>query len=193
MPSSKGGYNHGCLKKGGKVVKLKNSHEEGFGKNGVACMNILMIYPEFPDTFWGFRHALKFIGKRAALPPLGLVTVAAMLPPEWSVRLVDTNVRKLTDKDLAWADCAFVSAMAIQRESAGNIIARCKEAGLRVVAGGPLFSSEPEQSGAVDHFVLNEAELTLPAFLKNLAEGNPRRIYSSEEYADIGQTPTPRW
>ena len=92
-------------------------------------MNILLIYPEFPDTFWSFKHALKFVGKRAVLPPLGLLTIASMLPQEWSQRLVDTNVRRLTKKDLAWADCAFISAMVIQRESARQVIARCKEAG----------------------------------------------------------------
>ena len=156
-------------------------------------MNILLIYPEFPDTFWSFKHALEFVGKRAALPPLGLLTVAAMLPREWSQRLVDTNVRSLTKKDLAWADCAFISAMVVQRESARRIIARCKEAGLRIVAGGPLFQSEHEQFEAVDHFVLNEAELTLPAFLKDLAQGHPRRIYSSAEFADLRQTPMPLW
>jgi radical SAM superfamily enzyme YgiQ (UPF0313 family) len=102
-------------------------------------MNILLVYPEFPDTFWSFKHALEFVGKRAVLPPLGLLTVASMLPREWSQRLVDTNVRRLTKKDLAWADCAFISAMVVQRESAHRVIARCKEAGLRIVAGGPLF------------------------------------------------------
>jgi len=156
-------------------------------------MNILLVYPEFPDTFWSFKHALKFVGKRAALPPLGLLTIASMLPQEWSQRLVDTNVRRLTKKDLAWADCAFISAMVVQRESARQVIARCKEAGLRIVAGGPLFQIEHGKFEAVDHFVLNEAELTLPAFLKDLAQGNPGPIYSSAEYADLRQTPRPRW
>lgn len=156
-------------------------------------MNILLIYPEFPDTFWSFKHALEFVGKRAALPPLGLLTVASMLPPEWSQRLVDTNVRSLTKRDLAWADCAFISAMVVQRESAHQIVARCKEAGLRIVAGGPLFQIEHEKFEAVDHFVSNEAELTLPPFLKDLAQGAPERIYSSAEHADIRQTPRPRW
>jgi radical SAM superfamily enzyme YgiQ (UPF0313 family) len=156
-------------------------------------MNIILIYPEFPDTFWSYKHALKFIGKRALLPPLGLLTVAAMLPPEWSVRLVDTNVRHLTNNDLAWADYAFVSAMIVQRESARNIIARCKESGVRIVAGGPLFTGDHEQFAGVDHFVLNEAELTLPVFLKALAQGNPKRIYSSDRFADLRQTPAPRW
>ncbi len=156
-------------------------------------MNILLIYPEFPDTFWSFKHALKFLGKRAALPPLGLLTIASMLPKEWSQRLVDTNVRRLTKRDLAWADCAFVSAMVVQRESARQVIARCKEAGLRIVAGGPLFQIEHEKFEAVDHFILNEAELTLPGFLKDLAEGNAGRSYSSAQYADLRQTPKPLW
>jgi radical SAM superfamily enzyme YgiQ (UPF0313 family) len=156
-------------------------------------MNILLVYPEFPDTFWSFRHALKFVGKRAALPPLGLLTVAAMLPPEWSVRLVDTNVRRITKKDLAWADYAFISAMIVQRESAQRILSLCKEAGLCTVAGGPLFTSKQEQFSTVDHFVLNEAELTLPLFLKDLAEGKPKNSYSSDQFADLRQTPSPKW
>ena len=156
-------------------------------------MNILLIYPEFPDTFWSFKHALEFVGKRAVLPPLGLLTVASMLPREWSQRLVDTNVRSLTKEDLAWADCAFISAMVVQRESARRVIARCKEADLRIVAGGPLFQIEHEKFEAVDHFILNEAELTLPAFLRDLAQGRPGRLYSSAEHADLRQTPRPRW
>ena len=128
-------------------------------------MNTLLIYPEFPDTFWSFKHALKFIRKRASSPPLGLLTVAAMLPPDWSPRLVDVNVTRLTETDLAWADYAFVSGMTVQRESAHQLIAQCKSAGVKVVAGGPLFASEHEQFLEVDHFVLNEAELTLPHFL----------------------------
>jgi radical SAM superfamily enzyme YgiQ (UPF0313 family) len=152
-----------------------------------------LAYPEFPDTFWSFKRALEFVGKSTALPPLGLLTVASMLPREWSKRLVDTNVRSLTKKDLAWADCVFISAMTVQRESARRMIAQCKAAGLRVVAGGPLFHSQLEQIEAVDHFILNEAEITLPDFLKDLAQGNPRRIYSSDRFSDMQQTPIPLW
>jgi radical SAM superfamily enzyme YgiQ (UPF0313 family) len=160
---------------------------------GGFSVNILLIYPEFPDTFWGLKHALKFVGKRATLPPLGLLTVAAMLPPEWSTRLVDTNVRKLSKEDLAWADYAFVSGMIVQRESAQRIIGLCKDSGVAVVAGGPLFSSHQEHFPNVDHFILNEAELTLPAFLDDLSRGNPKRTYSSEKFADLSQTPFPKW
>jgi len=152
-----------------------------------------MIYPEFPNTFWSFKHALKFVGKRSALPPLGLLTVAGLLPPEWPVRLVDMNVRKVTEKDLDWADCAFISAMVVQREPARRIAARLKAAGLKVVAGGPLFNNEHEQFEDVDHFILNEAELTLPPFLADLERGCAKRVYSSAEFADMHRTPPPRW
>src|ERR1035438_7953364 len=121
-------------------------------------MNALLLYPGFPDTFWGFKHALKFIGKRASLPPLGLLTVAAMLPAAWEKRLVDVNVRPLREKDLAWADVVLISAMIAQRDSAIQLIARCHAACKTIVAGGPLFTVEHAQFPAVDHFVLNEAE-----------------------------------
>ena len=156
-------------------------------------MNALLIYPEFPDTFWSFKHALKFIHKKAAFPPLGLLTVATMLPLEWPKRLVDVNIANLTDKDLAWADVAFIGGMAVQRDSAHDIIARCKEAGIDVVAGGPLFTSEYEQFDQVDHFVLNEAELTLSPFLKDFEQGCAKRLYQSSEFCDIRETPAPMW
>ena len=156
-------------------------------------MNVLLIYPKFPDTFWSFKHALKFIGKKASLPPLGLLTVGAMLPPEWGKRLIDLNVTKLTEKDLAWADCAFISGMIVQRESARQISVRCKAAGVKVVAGGPLFTSEFEQFEDVDHFVLNEAEVTLPSFLADLEKGCAKRVYTTSEFPDIRKTPVPLW
>src|SRR5512139_979565 len=118
-------------------------------------MRALLLYPEFPDTFWSFKHALKFVRKRASTPPLGLVTVAAMLPQDWELRLVDLNVTRLTEKDLEWADAALVSAMVIQRDSARQVIDRCKQAGLMVIAGGPLFTMEPDEFPEVDHLVLN--------------------------------------
>ena len=156
-------------------------------------MNVLLINPESPDTFWGFKHALKFVRKRAYSPPLGLLTVAAMLPPEWSKRLVDASVTKLRSKDLEWADCAFIGGMTVNRESARQIITRCKEAGLKVIAGGPLFTMEHEQFEEVDHFVLNEAELTLPEFLRDFERGCARRVYTATGFADIHTTPPPMW
>jgi radical SAM superfamily enzyme YgiQ (UPF0313 family) len=156
-------------------------------------LKVLLVYPEFPDTFWSFKHALKFIRKKAAYPPLGLLTVGAMLPREWPKRLADLNMCKLSEKDLAWADCVFISAMAVQRESARQIISRCKRQGLKVIAGGPLFTSEYEEFEDVDHFVLNEAELTLPLFLADLERGCAKRVYATSRFCDIRKTPAPMW
>ncbi|HCC79240.1 MAG: B12-binding domain-containing radical SAM protein [Chloroflexi bacterium GWB2_49_20] len=156
-------------------------------------LKILFVYPEFPDTFWSFKHALKFIRKKTASPPLGLLTVAAMLPSDWEKRLVDLNLNSLSEEDLKWADYVFVSAMIVQRESAHAVINRCKLAGVKVVAGGPLFTMEHEQFPEVDYFVLNEAEETLGPFLIDLERGETQRIYASTEYPDIHQTPAPLW
>lgn len=156
-------------------------------------MNVLLIYPRFPDTFWSFKHALRFIRKEAFAPPLGLLTVAAMLPKEWPKRLVDLNVTHLQASDLEWADMAMVSGMVIQRASAEEVIARCKQAGLRVVAGGPLFTEEYERFEQVDHLVLGEGEVTLPRFLADLERGEPQHIYRASEYADMRQSPIPLW
>jgi radical SAM superfamily enzyme YgiQ (UPF0313 family) len=156
-------------------------------------MNTLLIYPPFPDTAWSFKHALKFIRKSAVSPPLGLLTVAAMLPADWQKRLIDLNVTTLTDDDLAWADQVLISAMNVQRESARQVIARCKAAGLTVIAGGPLFTGEYLKFEQVDHFVLNEAEITLPLFLSDLRSGHPKRLYTTTAFPDIQKTPTPLW
>ncbi len=157
-------------------------------------MNVLLVYPRFPaETFWSFRHALKFVRKRAALPPLGLLTVAAMLPRDWSLRLVDLNVAPLAARDLEWADLVFVSAMLAQRDSARALVARCHAAGKTIVAGGPLFGGEPEGFPEVSHFVLDEAEVTLPPFLRDLAAGCPRRFYRADHFPELSETPVPRW
>jgi len=152
-----------------------------------------MLYPEVPDTFWSFKHVLKFVRKRAALPPLGLLTVAAMLPAGWEKRLVDLNVERLDDADLDWADLVFISGMIAQRESARALIERCRAAGKTVVAGGPLFTSEHADFEGVDHFVLNEAELTLPAFLEDIEAGHPRPIYDASGFPALDKTPVPQW
>lgn len=156
-------------------------------------MKILMVYPEFPDTFWSFKHALKFIDKKASNPPLGLLTIAAMLPADWSKRLVDTNVQTLKDSDIAWADWVMISGMVVQRDSAHELIARCKAAGKTILAGGPLFTSEYEDFPLVDHFILNEGEITLPMFLADWKNCQTQRVYQTSEFADMSLTPTPLW
>ncbi|OGU69484.1 MAG: B12-binding domain-containing radical SAM protein [Stygiobacter sp. RIFOXYC12_FULL_38_8] len=156
-------------------------------------MNILMVYPMYPDTFWSFKHALKFVSKKASFPPLGLLTVASMLPEEWNKKLIDMNASQLKDGDILWADYVFISAMSIQSESAKQVIERCKTLNTKIVAGGPLFTSSSDDYQQVDHLVLNEAEKTLPLFLDDLAEGNPQHKYTSEDWADITTTPLPLW
>ena len=156
-------------------------------------MKILLVYPRYPDTFWSLKHALRFISKQAAGPPLGLLTVAAMLPEEWEKKLVDMNVTTLRTADIEWADYVFVGAMVVQRASAKETIARCHALGTKVVAGGPLFSSERDEFDEVDHLVLDEAEITLPPFLADLEEGRARHVYSSDERPDIAATPIPLW
>ncbi len=156
-------------------------------------MRVLLVYPKYPDTFWSFKTVLKYISKKAAFPPLGLLTVAAMLPSDWEQRLVDVNVEELKDADLAWADMVCVSGMLIQQASAIEIIDRAKAMGKIVVGGGPLFNVRWESFSSVDHFVLNEAEVTLPLFLDDLANGRPQRVYRSDVRPDIALTPIPAW
>lgn len=156
-------------------------------------MNILFVYPENPDTFWGFRHALKFVGKKAPFPPLGLLTVAAMLPGAWEKRLIDMNVQQLTDRDISWADYVFISAMAVQQQSVNDILARCRHLGVKTVVGGPLFTSAPADFDEADHLVLGEAEITLRPFLEDLEKGRARHIYSADGFADVEDTPVPLW
>jgi len=156
-------------------------------------MKILLVYPKYLDTFWSFKGVLKFISKKATHPPLGLLTVAAMLPKEWEKKLVDMNVTTLRDKDLEWADFVFVSAMSIQKASAKEVISRCKKMDIKIVAGGPLFTTGYEEFEDVDHFVLNEAEITLPPFLEDLKNGCAQHVYTSQELPDIEKTPLPLW
>jgi len=156
-------------------------------------VKILFIYPETPLTFWSFKDALKFISKKAAEPPLGLITVAAMLPEEWEKKLIDLNVSALEDKDILWADYVFLSGMNIQINSFKKVIRKCNTLGVKVVAGGPLATTQHQDFLGVDHFVLNEAEITLQPFLEDLKNGNPKPVYSTDKFPDITKSPVPMW
>jgi len=156
-------------------------------------MKILLVYPKYPDTFWSLKHALKFISKKASFPPLGLLTVASMVPEEWEKKLIDMNVSVLTEDDLMWADYVFISAMIVQKKSAMEVIRRCKKLRIKMVAGGPLFTTGYEEFEEIDHLILNEAESTLPSFLDDLKKGCTHHIYFSKEWPDISKTPLPQW
>jgi len=156
-------------------------------------MNILLVYPIYPDSFWSFKHALKFVSKKAGFPPLGLLTVASLLPADWNKKLIDLNTASLKDKDIQWADYVFISAMSVQSQSANEIIERCHKLNTKIVAGGPLFTASFEHYNNIDHLILNEAEITLPQFLNDLSKGKPKHIYTTDEWADVTTTPLPIW
>ena len=155
------------------------------------AMHILLISPAYPDTYWSFRHALKFVSKKAASPPLGLLTIASMLPASWERKLIDLNVHPLEESDLLWADYVFIGAMSVQSESANQVVERCQNMDKIIVAGGPLFTGDPEAWAHIDHLVLNEAEITLPCFLSDLEKGCPQKIYQTDTFADIQSSPPP--
>jgi len=154
-------------------------------------MNALLVYPRFPDTYWSFRYALSFQGKRAAQPPLGLMTIAALLPGPWNKRLVDTNVERLRDSDLAWADVVLLSGMHLQQQDLTSIVRRCRARGLRTIVGGPIASSVPAAALETDCVVIGEAENLIAELARDLESGSLRPIYQAEEYPPMEQSPLP--
>jgi radical SAM superfamily enzyme YgiQ (UPF0313 family) len=152
-------------------------------------VKVLLINPEFPDTYWSFRHALPFEGKRCAFPPLGLLTVSALLPDSWERRLVDLNVRKLSTADIDWADMVFVTAMLVQQDSLREVVKRAKARGKRVVLGGPYVTTTIHALPEADHVFLGEAESTLPQFIDDLARGEAKRTYQAAERPPLSETP----
>lgn len=156
-------------------------------------MNILLVYPQYPDTYWSFKHALKFISKKAVNFPLGIITVASLLPDKWKKQVVDMNVSQLTDNKIQWADYVFISAMHVQLFSVKQVIERCKKFNTKIVGGGPLFTEEYDQFLELDHLVLNEAEITLPAFIRDIENNCPKKIYRTTTFADITKSPLPAY
>jgi len=156
-------------------------------------LKILLVYPQYPDTFWSFKHALKLIRKKALNTPLGILTIAGMLPADWEKKAVDMNTTRLNDRDIEWADYVFVSAMIVQQRSTREVVDRCKKLDRRVVGGDPLFTMAYKALGFddVDHIILNEAEITLPLFLEDLKKGCARHIYQADQKADVTETPIP--
>jgi radical SAM superfamily enzyme YgiQ (UPF0313 family) len=154
-------------------------------------MKTLLVYPEFPETYWSFRHALSFEGKRSAFPPLGLLTISALLPEAWERRLVDLNIQPLKLADIEWADVVFASAMLVQKASLRRVVELCKAHGKRVVIGGPYVTTGAEHLPQADHLFLGEAETTLPEFVRDLARGEAKRIYQAAERPALSATPIP--
>jgi radical SAM superfamily enzyme YgiQ (UPF0313 family) len=160
---------------------------------GAARLNVLLVYPRGPDSFWSFRHVLPYVAKRAAFPPLGLLTVAAMLPRDWNLRLVDANVAPLHDRDIAWADWVMLSGMIAQADSAHELARRCAALGRPVIAGGPLFTTGHAEFPEIPHFVLGEAENVIAELVGDMERGAVKPLYRSSALPQLDNTPIPRW
>ena len=156
-------------------------------------MNVLLVYPRGPETFWSFKHVLKFVSKKAAFPPLGLLTVAALLPQQWHFRLVDLNVTELSDDALRWADYVLLSGMIVHRKSAHEVATRCEQQGKTVIAGGPLFTTGFREFSEVRHFVLGEVEDVIGQLAADMERGTLQDFYRGSSWPDVRKTPVPRW
>jgi radical SAM superfamily enzyme YgiQ (UPF0313 family) len=156
-------------------------------------MKILMVYPDYENTFWGFKRIMRLLGKKAAYPPLGLLTVSTMLPSHWDKRLIDMNTDNLEEKDIKWADYLFISAMIVQKNTAKKVISLAKKLNKPVVAGGPLFTTGYEDFPEVDHLVLGEVEESIHEVIEDLENGKMKRLYKNERFPDMSKTPIPDW
>ncbi len=154
-------------------------------------MNVLLVYPEYPPTYWSFRFAVAFQRRKAAYPPLGLITVAPLLPKHWTKRLIDLNVEALRDSDLQWADLVMISAMIVQKDSAKEVIRRSQALGKRILVGGPLWAKDTSDHSNVDHVIVGEAEQLLPQFVRDFESGCPQAVYSSHDMPQLSTTPMP--
>jgi radical SAM superfamily enzyme YgiQ (UPF0313 family) len=156
-------------------------------------MRILLVYPSSPDTFWSFKHVLRFVAKRAAFPPLGLLTVAALLPSDWELKLIDTNIEPLEDRDIAWADWVMLSGMIVHKDAARSIALRCAALGRPVIAGGPLFTTGHSAFPEIPHFVLGEVENVIDELVADMRAGRVKKTYRAAELPDMTRAPVPRW
>jgi len=156
-------------------------------------MKILMVYPDYENTFWSFKRILRLLGKKASFPPLGLMTIGAMLPEHWEKKLVDMNTDKLEEKDIKWADYVFISAMIVQKEQAKKVIELAHSLGKPVVAGGPLFTTGYEDFQEVEHLVLGEVEDYFHEVIQDLENGKLKKMYKNSCFPDISTSTVPDW
>src|SRR5439155_23405794 len=157
-------------------------------------MRVLLVHPEFPTTYWGFQHSLPFIRKRATLPPLGLLTVAALLPRAWRARVADLNVAPLSDDDLLWADAVLVGGMLVQAPSALEVVRRARALERKTIVGGPAVTTSPALFDEADHVFLGEAEGRIEAVVRAIErEGEPRVLAEMPDVRpDVSKSPAPR-
>src|SRR5262245_55960379 len=140
-------------------------------------MRALLINPAFPDSYWSGRFALRFARRRSILPPLGLITVAALLPKTWTLRLVDLDTEPLTDADLKWADVVMLTGMLVQKPSLHQVLERCRALRIRTVVGGPYATALPQELDLADHVVVGEGEEVVPVLAADLEAGRAHHLY----------------
>lgn len=160
--------------------------------------NALFVYPEFPPSYWGFKYALDFLGKKSSMPPLGLLTIAGMFPNNYDLKVVDMNIESLTDEHLDWADMVLTSTMIVQKASLYKVVERCNRADVPIIAGGPHPTSyydniKEECDGTVDHFLFGEVEEIFEDFLTDFESGSAEEVYKEKRKPDITKTPPPRY
>jgi radical SAM superfamily enzyme YgiQ (UPF0313 family) len=154
----------------------------------------LLVWPKIPNSFWTFTGMVELLPEKAVMPPLGLITVAALCPSEWTLRLIDENVQELADNDLLWADLVMVSAMTVQDAGLHEVLARARRLGRRTMVGGPYASGEPERMLAIaDHVVVGEPDQVFPEIARDLERGTVRRLYEISDKPDVTKTPMPRF
>ncbi len=159
-------------------------------------MKTLLVYPEFHQSFWSFEKTIQLVGRKTFIPPLGLITVAAILPQEWDIKLVDCNVRSVTEADWDWADLVIFSGMIVHRANLLGLIKEAKARGKKVAVGGPYATSVPHecQEAGADFMILDEGEITIPMFVEAIAKGETSGVFrSGGEKPDVTTTPIPRY
>ncbi|MBE9046767.1 DUF4070 domain-containing protein [Pleurocapsales cyanobacterium LEGE 10410] len=156
-------------------------------------MRVLLLYPLFPKSFWSFEKTLALVDCKALLPPLGLITVAAMLPQEWELKLVDHNIQEITESDWDWAELVIISGMIVQKEDMLAQISAAKQRGKLVAVGGPYATTSPQEVESADFLILDEGEITLPMFIKAIEQGDRSGVFRATEKPAVTETPIPRY
>jgi radical SAM superfamily enzyme YgiQ (UPF0313 family) len=157
-------------------------------------IKVLMVWPNFPPSFWSFAGMIELLDEKVLMPPLGLITVAALCPKEWTIRLIDQQVEEVSDEDILWADLVMTSGMKVQRKGLREILSRARRLGRRTVVGGPYASGEPEALlELADHVVAGEPDEVFDAIARDFENGTAKRFYQVEEKPDLTKTPVARF
>ncbi len=182
-----------CEEASAAIAPHSDGNEESFPPLGPG-LKVLMIWPKIPESFWGFQGMLALIPEKTSMPPLGLLTVAALCPKTWTLRLIDQALQEVSDADILWADLVMVSGMHVQETEVRNTLKRARSLGRRTMVGGPYASSEPAVLlKLADHVVVGEPDEVFAQIAADLENGHAKRLYVIEEKPDVSKTPVPRF